>query len=157
MAFTEFNWCFQDGGPKRNHNGSDLKITAPVSRVVPSPLCYARIASPKWRKQATLLLLEETELVAPDNEFTSSEDFLAKIDAGKLDDDLTPEIGDESSILGQDRIRPSYACDIFERFPPEAFSNLGQRDPFWVGQPQPRSKLGSQDPVLRRQILVPQQ
>jgi hypothetical protein len=62
---------------------------------------------------------------------------------------ITDELlGDQPSIPTEDGIRFGHRGNVAERFASQAFSDLGQSDSFGVGQPQPRGKLGPQDPIF---------
>src|SRR5215469_5030068 len=56
---------------------------------------------------------------------------------------------DETPIPGQDSVRLGNAGQIAKRLTSQSFSELGERDPLWVGKPQPRGQFGSQNLVLR--------
>ena len=63
---------------------------------------------------------------------------------------------DQSSIPGQNRVRPRHACDLLQSFASESFRDLGQGGPLRIRQPEAVRQAGPEDAVLGCQIFVSQ-
>jgi hypothetical protein len=66
-------------------------------------------------------------------------------------------VRDEFSVPAENRIRVRRCCQMFQSLASQPVSNLGQCCLFAFRKQQPTLDLTSEDPVLCRQILVPQQ
>ena len=63
-------------------------------------------------------------------------------------------VSDESAVPGEKGIGFSDMGHFLERFAPQAFANLGQRDPLAIGQPKSRPEVRLQNVVLPHEIFV---
>jgi len=66
-------------------------------------------------------------------------------------------LSDESPIPSQNGVRFCNASDLSKRLSSQALSNFSECDAFGIVQAQSRRQFGPQDPVLRRQVLVPKE